>query len=121
VPFSAEGAQTTTATLAAGDVSFWTDIDVEYTGDASLVYAIDLVQNGASVAKATCNPLGQMSAKIGWLEADLGSAHSRKGSGKMACAAKLARGGPTTVNAKLAFAQKPESATLRKADLVVKQ
>jgi hypothetical protein len=62
-----------------------------------------------------------MSAKINWLETNIGSSHSRRGSGKMACEAKLAKGGPTTVNAKLAFAQKPGEATLRKADLVVKQ
>lgn len=121
VPFGAEGAQSSAMSLNAGDVAFWTDIDVDYEGDGTLAYAVDLVQDGASVAKATCDPLAKHSVRTGWVETNFGNSHSRKGSGKMACDVKLAKGGPTTVNVKLAFGQKPTKVTLRKADLVVKQ
>lgn len=121
LPFSAPGTGTATMSLAAGEVSFWTDIDLEYTGDAALAYAIELDQGGAKVATASCNPLGRIPVKSSWTEVNLGGNHSRRGSGKMECSANLPSGGSTTVKATLAFARKPASETLRKADLVIKQ
>lgn len=121
VPFATEGVGSATVELAAGEVSFWTDLDVEYAGDASLAYTVTLSQGGAPVATAVCNPLGHLSVKMGWVETNVNGARSRKGNGKMGCSAKLASGGPTTVDATLAFAQRPTSLTLNKADLVLKQ
>ena len=121
MPFSGEGTQSATLQLQAGDVAFWTELDVEYQGNALLEYRIDLSQGGASVATAACNPLGQMKIKMGWLETDFGASHSRRGSGKMACTASLTKGGPTTVEASLAFGLRPATVTLNKANLVLKQ
>lgn len=121
LPFSAPGTQNATMTLEAGDVSFWTDIDIEYEGAASLQYKVDLEQGGAVVASATCNPLGYMSVKTGWVETNLGSKHSRRGSGKMGCSATVPKAGPTDVRATLAFGTRPAKLKLGKADLVVKQ
>lgn len=121
VPFAAEGTQTGTVELAAGDVAFWTDIDIELEGAAALAYTVQLSQGGAPVATATCNPLGKLPAKIGWVETTFGSKHTRKGSGKMECSASVPKGGPTAVSATLAFSQRPATVTLRKADLVLKQ
>lgn len=121
VPLAGEGTAAATITLEAGDVDFWTDLAIEYQGDPSLQYRIELEQGGAAVATATCNPLGRISVKSMWTETNLGSSHSRHGTGKMSCSAKLAKGGPTTVKATLAFSTKPASVALTKADLVVKQ
>lgn len=121
VAFANAGANESPMTLAAGEVSFWTDIDVAYEGDATLEYTIDLQQSGASIGKVVCNPLGHMSVKTGWVEKNLGSSHSRSGNGKMDCKVTVAKAGPTTVKATLAFGQKPAKLTLSKADLVVKQ
>jgi hypothetical protein len=121
VPFAAEGAATATATLAQGQVAFWTDLDLDYEGDASLLYQIQLVQAGTTVATATCNPLGELPVRSSWVETNIGSKHSRRGDAKMECSTKLRAGGPTTVKVSLAFARKPISAELRKADLVLKQ
>ena len=121
VPFASEGAAEGTFDLKQGDVAFWTDLDIEYEGDGALAYDIELVQGGATVAKAKCNPLGHMSVKTSWTETNLGSKHTRHGNGKMDCAASVPKGGATTVRAKLAFAPKPGSVTLKKADLVLKQ
>ncbi len=107
--------------LKAGDVALWTDLDIAYEGDAALAYQVELVQDGATVARAVCDPLGPMNVKMSWVETNMGSSHSRRGRGKMACSATLAKAGPTTVKTTLAFAQKPASVTLKKADLVVKQ
>lgn len=117
----AEGSGAVVVNLQAGDVAFWTDLDITYEGDATLAYTIDLFQKGSSVGKATCNPLGRLPAKINWVETNLGSSHSRRGSGEMECSAKLVAAGETMVKTTLAFGKKPQTVTLRKADLVVKQ
>ena len=107
--------------LSAGEVAFWTDINLEYEGDAALAYQVELDQGGAKVASATCNPLARLSVKESWIETNLGASHSRRGNGKLGCSVTLTAGGPTTVKATLAFSRKPALVTLRKADLVVKQ
>ncbi len=116
-----EGAGEVTVDLKAAAVSFWTDIDIEYEGDAALAYTLTLGQNGAPVAVATCNPLGRLPMKTGWVETNIGNSHSRRGSGKMTCEAMLAHAGPTSVRAALSFSQRPAKLQLKKADLVVKQ
>ena len=121
VPFVAEGSNAATMPLEAGDVAFWTDIDVKYEGDATLAYRVDLLQGGSGVATAECQALGPMTMKVGWAEMQLGASRSRSGSGKMTCSAQLAKSGPTVVHATLGFGARPISVTLSKADLVVKQ
>lgn len=121
VPFAAEGTQAVTMPLDAGEVAFWTDIDVKCEGAAALTYRVDLLQGGSAVANAECQALGPMSIKMGWVETQFGASRSRSGSGKMACTAKLAKSGPTVVQATLGFDARPISFTLSKADLVVKQ
>lgn len=121
IPLSAEGAKEASFDLKAGDVSFWTAIDMEWEGDGNLFYQVDLVQNGKTVGTAKCDPLGPMSVKTSWVSTDLGSKHSRSGNGKMGCDVKLAAGGPTTVKVNLAWVHRPATVQLRQADLVVKQ
>jgi hypothetical protein len=121
VPFSGEGSGSATTVLNAGSVAFWTDVDIAYDGSATLDYQIALVQGGTRVASAVCNPLGPMSIQVLWNEMHRGSASWRSGRGKMDCSANLSKGGPTTVEATLAFGDRPLSATIKRADLVVKQ
>lgn len=121
VAFAGEGKGESAVTLQGTDVSFWTDIDIEYEGSAQLAYNVELLQGGAPVATTVCNPLGRIAVKTGWTETNLGSSHSRRGNGKMDCVVNLPKAGPTTVRATLAFAQKPQSLVVKKADLVVKQ
>jgi hypothetical protein len=121
VPFSSDGDGTSTVTLKAGEVAFWTDIDIEYTGSAALVYTVELEQGGAKVASVTCDPLGPLPAKTSWVETNIGDAHSRRGNGKMRCSATVPSGGPTVVNAKLAWSTKPATVSLKKADLALRQ
>jgi hypothetical protein len=121
VPFAGEGSHAATIPLEAGDVAFWTDIDLKYEGEAALTYHIDLLQGGSSVATAECEALGPMSMKVGWVETRVNSARSRSGRGKMECSARISKSGPTLVQATLAFSTRPGRATLGRADLVVKQ
>ncbi|HEX3852338.1 MAG TPA: hypothetical protein VHW01_15315 [Polyangiaceae bacterium] len=121
VPFSAEGSKTSVAQLAAGDVAFWTDLDIKYDGDAALEYRVDLLQDGSSVASAVCDPLGPLSIKELWSESRSGASRSESGMGKMACSAHLAKGGVTAVQTSLAFGIRPVALALAKADLVLKQ
>jgi hypothetical protein len=121
VPFTSVGVASATAPVGAGDVTFWTDIDMEYEGDAALAYRIELSQRGTKVASATCDPLGHLPVKTSWVETNLGSSHSRRGMGEMSCKATLPAGGPTLVQVTLGFSRRPASVTLRKADLVLRQ
>lgn len=121
VRFSSDGSGEGSATLKAGDVAFWTDIDLAYKGDAALVYRIELVQGGTPVATAVCNPLGRIAVKTRWTETNLGGSHTRHGLGKMDCSAVVPKDGATTVKAALVFERKPQDITLKKADLVLKQ
>lgn len=121
VPFSAPGSAHASLPLEAGEVSFWTDIDIEYEGPASLGYVVELEQAGAVVASTRCDPLAHLSVKTGWVETNLGNSHSRSGAGKMDCSVTLPTSGATTVRATLAFGTPPAKHTLVKADLVVKQ
>ena len=121
IPFTGEATNRTALQLSAGNVAFWTDLDVEYEAGAALAYTIALEQGGRTVATATCDPLGQMSVQIGWVRSQRGTPHSRSGNGKMTCSATLTSGGPTTVEAVLAFTGKPSVFTLKRADLVIKQ
>jgi len=121
VPFSSEGTKSTTLPLAAGNVAFWTDLDVAYEGPATLSYQIELSQAGHQVATASCDPLGKKSVELGWVNIARSSFRSQRGHGKMLCGASLAKGGPTVVAATLAFSAPPLTATINRADLVVKQ
>ena len=121
VPFSGVGSNSAVTTLHAGKVAFWTDVDLAYVGSAALEYRIALVQGGTQVATAVCDALGPMGTKLGWFELDLRSGHSRRGRGEMLCSADLGKGGPTTVDATLAFGVQPLRANISRADLVVKQ
>jgi hypothetical protein len=121
IPFHGEGAASTSVPLSSGEVSFWTDIDVEYPGDTAFAYTIELHQGATKVATATCNPLGQIQVKTNWVETHFGGSNSRRGEGKMTCSASVPAGGTTVVNATLAYSHKPATVSLRKADLVIKQ
>jgi hypothetical protein len=121
VPLAGEGTATTVSKLAAGEVAFWTDIDIEYEGDASLTYDVVLEQDGKAVAKTTCDPLARLSTKVSWVETNIGSKHSRRGKGKMACTATVPAAGQTTAKVTLAFGAKPKTVSLKRADLVLKQ
>ena len=46
VPLTGEGTATSDATLKAGEVSFWTDLDIEYVGNGALVYDNLLAMEG---------------------------------------------------------------------------
>ena len=116
-----EGSGAVELALDAGEIAFWTDLSIEYEGDASLEYRIDVFQNGSSVGKTVCNPLGRLSVKTGWVETNVGSSHTRRGMGNMSCELRLPSAGPTVVKTTLVFGKKPPTTTLRKADLVVKQ
>lgn len=121
VTFAGEGTASTTVTLAAGDVDLWTALDIEYEGDAALAYTVELVQGGATVATTVCNPLARLTVRTGWTSKSWGGSHSSKGNGKMACSVHIPSGGPTTVNATLAFSRRPTKLRLTQADLLVKQ
>jgi hypothetical protein len=119
--FAAPGMSSSTLPLKAGDVSFWTDLDVHYEGAPPLVYQVDLAQGGRNVASAFCDPLGRKDIDTGWLSLYDGPSHTERGRGKMHCTVKLAAAGPTTIQATLLVDPPSSAVTLTKADLVIRQ
>lgn len=121
MPLSGEGSGTASANLKAGEVAIWTDIDIEYEGDAALTYDVALEQGGKPVAKTTCDPLARLSTRVSWVETNIGSKHSRRGMGKLACTATVPAAGQTTAKVTLKLGARPTSINIKKADLVLKQ
>lgn len=121
LPLNGEGSGTAVANLKGGEVALWTDIDLDYEGDGTLTYEVTLMQDGKQVAKTTCDPLARLPTRVKWVETNIGSKHSRSGQGKMTCTASVPAAGQTNAKVTLAWASKPQSATIRKADLVLKQ
>ena len=119
--FSSPGTNTSSLALKAGEVAFWTDLNVHYEGDPPLVYQVELAQGGQTVASAFCDPLVHREIDLGWLSLYNGASHSERGRGKMRCTAKLPASGPTTVQATLLVDPPGTAVTLTKADLVIKQ
>lgn len=120
LPFSAEGKEAATMSLQAGEVAFWTDVDLKYEGAAEATYSIELEQAGSSVGKVQCDPLTP-DVKLRWMETRFADSRSLSGWGRMRCEARIAKPGPTTVRATLAFTTVPHTLSFRKADLVLKQ
>jgi hypothetical protein len=116
-----EGSGAVEIPLEAGEVDFWTDLDITYEGDATMQYRVELFQKGYAAGTAACNPLGHLPTKTSWVETNVGQSHSRRGSGKMECSTTITSGGPTLIKTTLAFSKKPTAVTLKKADLVIKQ
>lgn len=121
VDFSTEGQGEATVLLNAGEVSFWTDLGIDYDGEAALKYEVMLLQGDKVATTTVCDPLGQLPIKVAWVETDFNDSHSRSGKGKMTCSVDLARGGPTTVRAKLIISHRPPRLVLNRADLILRQ
>ena len=121
LPFAHESTRTASVPLAAGKVSFWTDLSVSYEGPAALTYQIELEQGGHSVANVACEALGRHDVKVGWIESGFGDTRSLRGNGRMVCSAQLPKAGLTDVRATLSFTTRPRVADLTRADLVLKQ
>ena len=117
VPFGEPGTAEEKVQLGAGEVSFWTELDVEWEGSAAARYEIQLLQKGDKVATASCDLLANPKIKLSWVETNIGGKHSRRGKGKLDCTASLSSGGETTVRVKL----KASDLTLKRADLILKQ
>ena len=117
VPFASGGEGSANANLEGKEVSFWTDLDLEWDGTGTAQYEIELLQKGAKVASATCSPLARHSTRLAWVETNIGDHHTRRGQGKMSCAVDLPHGGDTVIEATL----RVKNVTIRKADLVIKQ
>ncbi len=116
-----QGAGETTVQAAAGKpLALWTSLDVKYTGAFAAHYEVEILQGGAIVGKTTCNPL-DVSTRLSSKQTTIGSDHTMAWQGKMRCEVALAKGGATTVRAKLIVDQRPASLAIRDISLVVKE
>ena len=121
VPFAASRTSSVTLPLKAGEVAFWTDLDIQYEGAPPLVYHVELSQAGAVVGAATCDPLSSMSLKINWLSTSDGVTHLERGHGQMSCTASVPASAPTTILATLEVNRRGGTVALKHADLAIRQ
>jgi hypothetical protein len=120
IRFAGPGSGSATLPLAAGEVAFWTDLDIHYEAVPPLAYQVDLSQAGRQVASASCEPLGSKSVTLGWLSTFDGVTHLERGRGRMSCTASVPTSAATTIQATLEL--EPQSnVALKRADLVIRQ
>lgn len=120
IRFAGPGSGSATLPLAAGEVAFWTDLDIHFEAVPPLAYHVDLSQAGRQVASASCEPLGSKSVMIGWLSTSDGVTHLERGSGRMSCTARVPTSAPTTIQATLEL-EPQVNVALKRADLVIRQ
>ena len=121
VPLRDQGAGETTVEATQGKpLALWTSLDVKYTGAFAAHYDIEMLQGGALVGKTQCNPL-DVSTRLSSKQTTFGDDHAMSWQGKMRCEIALAKGGPTTVRAKLIIDRRPASLAIKDISLVVKE
>ncbi len=114
--FPDEGVRETVVELPPGEVRFAADVAVRYSGEAIARYEVDLLQGGHVTSQAICNPLmvtGRRSCRHRFGNRDFDCSFV------MDCTARLDRGGPTQVRARLSIPLRPAEFTLRRADLII--
>lgn len=121
IPLRGEGNAAASVNVEAGTkLSLWTSLDVEFTGDLDARYEVELYEAGKLADKTTCDPF-DVSVKMGAKEVTLNDHHSVSWSGKMRCGLTAKGKGLAEVRAKLVFAKKPPSLTVKDMSLVIKQ
>ena len=119
VPFRDEGAGEVKIDAKSGELRFWTELDATYKGELASQYAIEILQEGAVVGRATCDPLLlKMPRKCSEREE---TGETRKLHCRMACYGHVPKAGPTVIRARYKISQRPEKFELVQANLVVKQ
>ena len=121
IPLRAEGQGEASVQATAGkELALWTALDVKMKGDIVARYDVELVQDGAVVAKAQCDPF-DVNVKTGSKEITMGDDRSVSWSGKMRCGLTPAKTGPAIVRAKLSIPQRPATLTVKDMSLVIKE
>jgi hypothetical protein len=121
VGLSGEGEGDTTVTVGANQqLALWTSLDASWDGTWAPSYVVELRDSsGKAVATTTCDPLTP-TTRIKSIETHVGSRWTKSYSGKMQCDLVAPSAGTYTVHAKLGYATKPASLTVRDIGLVVK-
>ena len=116
VPLSGEGSGTGKAKLQAGEVVFWTDLDVDYEGDLGAAYDVKLTLGGHTLS-ASCDPF-DVNVKTKAVTTSFNGKHSKRYNGKMKCSVTAPSAGEATIETTF---KAGGPAQFRKADLVIKQ
>jgi hypothetical protein len=120
IPLTTPGPASTVVVLdASRDVRFWSDIDATYGGSLVARYDVELLQDGAQVARAACDPFFFGPERLCTHTLQFGEIH--RVHCRMDCVARVPRSGPTEVRASLAFAGWPVGFALNRASLIIKQ
>ena len=116
-----EGQGETTIQATAGKkLALWTSLDVKYKGNFAARYDVELVEGGAVVGKASCDPL-DVNVKTSSRETNFNGDRSVSWQGKMRCELTPSKSGAAVVRAKLLFVQRPPALTVTDMSLVVKE
>jgi hypothetical protein len=121
VPLRGVGTAETSVLLSADtDVRFWADVDGLYDPSSSVLYDVQLLQGGAVVATAVCDPIVEHdSVRVCTLRGWFGGLHENHC--RMRCRARVPISGPTQVRATLSTCCAPRNAVISSANLTVQQ
>jgi hypothetical protein len=123
IPLHDVGSGKAIVDLDAGQkLSFWTQLDVAYSGSLGARYHIELSDaNGGTVGNVTCDPL-DVTVRLRSYRNNLGQSKADRYQGKMRDCALSAQGAGTyTVRTTLAMPTRPAQMTLNDISLVIKQ
>lgn len=117
VPITAPGTHSTSVYVTAAPLALWTDIDVEWEGNASMDYTVQVTQDGTVLSEGTCDPL-DVNLTTNARSTDIGSRHTRSHQGLLGCTVATPAEGLVDVSVTLSVKGKP---TIRSADVYLKQ
>ena len=120
IPFSKPGSSSTVLTAKAGELVFWSDLDVAWDGNFQPRYDITVTQVGKVVGTVTCDPLN-VHVRLHSKRTNWGTHHTASQEGKMSCRVTLPASGSTKIKASLRYLSRPKKLTVRRLDLVIKQ
>ena len=120
IPCSKPGSASTVVTAKAGEMVFWSDLDIAWDGNFQPRYDITVTQVGKVVGTVTCDPL-DVHVRLHSKRTNWGAHHTASQEGKMSCRVTLPASGPTKIKASLRYLARPKKLTVHRLDLVIKQ
>ena len=117
VPITAPGTHSTSAYVTAAPLALWTDLDVEWEGDASMDYVVQVTQDGSVLSDGSCNPM-DVNLTMNARSTDIGDRHTRIHQGLLHCTVDTPAEGLVEVSVTLSVQGKP---IIRSADVYLRQ
>lgn len=117
VLITAPGTQSTSVYVTAAPLALWTDLNVEWEGDASMDYVVQVTQDGTVLSDGSCSPL-DVNLTMNARSTDIGDRHTRIHQGLLHCTVDTPAEGLVDVSVTLNVQGRPN---ILSADVYLRQ